>query len=169
MSYHVANRKRTGLGELPYYEPGSWFCNYMPTWVMTSGQQTACIVGSSPAAVTPPPTASQLAATQAAIDQCAPGDDACVQNAANALTQQLTNQAVTQTQQNTQSAVEATDTTSGAVNLLANSGLPGISTPFCGAGSNQLISGLDNCTLLEIAGAVIGVIVLLSLLPKGRR
>jgi len=86
-------------------------------------------------AVAPAPTQAQLDTVAASSD---PG------TSASALVQNLTNAAVTQTQAN---------------NAAANP------VSFCGPGSNQWISGIDNCVL--IAGIVVGWVVLNSM--SGRR
>jgi hypothetical protein len=42
-------------------------------------------------------------------------------------------------------------------------------SPFCGTGSVQWISGVDNCTVLEMAGAALGLMLVIGLLKGGRR
>jgi hypothetical protein len=44
-------------------------------------------------------------------------------------------------------------------------------TPFCGAGSKQWVTGIDNCTVLEIGAVGVGILVLLlsSGSKRGRR
>lgn len=51
-----------------------------------------------------------------------------------------------------------------------NPGFPTTNPPFCGTGSKQLLQGVDNCTLIYGAAAlVIGVIALTALQGRGRR
>jgi hypothetical protein len=40
------------------------------------------------------------------------------------------------------------------------------SAPFCGAGSTQWISGIDNCVLIGVG--VVGLVIILAI-PKGKR
>jgi len=145
-------RVRKGIGD--YYQAGSWFCNNFPTWAMTDNQATVCQIGQ--AAVVTAPTTAQVNACATAADPTA---------CANNLVQSITNQAVTQTQANVQAAVNATPD-----NPYYGLDVPTIA-PFCGAGSTQWITGIDNCTLLEIAAAgIVGLIVLGAIgAAKGRR
>ncbi len=107
-----------GVGDLA--APGGFICS-LPNWMLTSGQATACVVGVNPVAVPPAPTQAQLDAVAASAD---PGA------AAAALVQQLSNQAVTQTQANTQAAVDATpDNPYLTINPPANPTLPSFSIP----------------------------------------
>lgn len=85
-----------GFGDLA--APGSFVCG-LPNWMLTSAQAVACVVGTNPIAPPSAPTQAQLDAVAASSD---PGA------AAAALVQQLSNEAVTQTQANTQAAVDAT-------------------------------------------------------------
>jgi hypothetical protein len=143
-----------GLGVIggPNAVPGSWYCNWMPNWLLSPAEQTSCAVGLAPVAVPPVPTQAQLDAVAAASD---PGA------AAAALTQQLSNQAVTQTQANTQAAVDASPS-----NIYLTFPAP---APFCGDGSSQWVSGIDNCTLLEVVGAVVVGLIILGSMKAGRR
>jgi hypothetical protein len=141
-------RVRKGIGD--YYQPGSWFCNNMPDFVMTSAQLAAC-TGLAAPAVPGVPTQAQLDSVGASSD---PG------TAAATLAQSLSDQAVATTQAANQAAVAATPDTPYSVPLST--------VPFCGDGSVQWITGIDNCTLLEILAAGAGLIWLFSEM-KGRR
>jgi hypothetical protein len=144
----------TQINECSLWGPGSTYCTYMPNWLMSSAQLTACTI--STPSVVPAPTQAQTDACAAAAD---PG--AC----AAALVQTLTNQAVTDTQANNNAAVAATPNNPYVQPvpsfILDPAGdLPG-DTAWCGPNSTSWIPGIDNCTLLEIGAAVIvGLIVL---------
>jgi hypothetical protein len=95
-----------------------------------------------PAVVTPPPpSVSTGNMTGAQAEQ---------------VIQDLTNQAVLQTQQN-----------------IMDANPPGgnpPTTPFCGAGSSQWIFGIDNCVLLGVAAAgLVGFVLFVEMTASGRR
>jgi hypothetical protein len=137
-------------------------CSQMSSWILNSGcwqyspstwAQLSSFAANETATLVPP--AVPTAPSTAQVNACATADDptAC----ANALIQSLTNTAVSQTQANINAAAQTAPPVSDPT-----------TPPFCGEGSTQWISGIDNCTLLEIVGAiVVGAIVLGSL--KGNR
>jgi len=129
------------------YTPGDFFCTYFPTFLMTSTDAMAC-EGMVAPAVPNAPTQAQLTACQNSADPA---------TCANDLVQTLTNQAVTETQTAIDTAVGNTPSSPDSV-------------PFCGDGSTQWISGIDNCTLLEwVALGVAGLWIFSMIAPKGRR
>lgn len=148
-----------GMGDTSdYYQPGSWWCNNMPSWLMTGNQLAVCTAGTP--VVPSAPTQAQLAAVANSAD---PG------TAASVLAQTLSNQAVTDSQAANAAAVAAT--AGSPYPTLGLPSVPGVTTPFCGDGSIQMISGIDNCTLLIGAGlTVLGVFAFAEIsAAKGRR
>jgi hypothetical protein len=135
----------TSTSAATYYQPGSWFCDLSDIF-MTSAQAMVC-AGMSAPAVPNVPTQAQLDAVSTSSDPSA---------AASALVQSLTNDATTETQQQIQAGVNAVPDSPYSV--------PVSVTPFCGSGSTQWISGIDNCVLL--AGGAIGVLGLMALIES---
>lgn len=95
--------------------------------------------------------------TEAQLDEVQASDDPTA--AANALIQSLINQGILQTQANNAAANPPPPAPAPAAAAAA-------AAAFCGTGSTQWISGLDNCTLLLGAGAVVLGIFLLGALKR---
>ena len=113
-----------------------------------SAWQQAAELGANLNAITVAPT-TPAAPSQAQFDACSDPSLTADQASAcaSSLSQSLSNAALTQTQAN--------------INTAAQNAPPvGTDTPFCGTGSNQWISGIDNCVLLGVVA--IGVLVLVA-------
>jgi hypothetical protein len=144
-------------------------CSVMSQWLLAPAcwsdsalgwQQLASQNLTLPAASVPlPPTDAQIEAVQASSD---PGA------AADALAQSLSNQAVLSTDASVNATVIPTYADSLILNPFSGLNLPGLFPTFCGAGSVQLVTGIDNCTLaLLTVGGIAGLIGLVAFM--GRR
>jgi hypothetical protein len=126
---------------LPYIlNSGCW--QYSPaTWAQLNSFSANAAAVMVPPAVPPAPTQTQL-------DTCADPSLSSADAAAcaNALVSSLAAQAETQTQANINAAAQTAPPVSQP------------SPPFCGDGSTQWISGVDNCVLL--AGGAVAIFLL---------
>jgi hypothetical protein len=113
-----------------------------------SAWQQAAELGANVTAIMVPPT-PVAPPSQAQLDTCSDPSLTADQASAcaSSLAQSLANAALAQTQAN--------------INAAAQGAPPvGSDTPFCGTGSNQWISGIDNCVLLGLVA--IGVLVVVA-------
>ena len=127
---------------LYYVDPFCWSDSFA-AWQTALAQQNAVMTIPAPAVPGPP--------TQAQLDTCAAAADPGT--CAAALAQSLSDASVTGTQAILMDWATGIPSTTGTLGT----------TPFCGTGSTQWISGLDNCTLLEIAAAIAGVLLVINL------
>ena len=113
-----------------------------------SAWQQAAELGANLNTITVAPT-TPAAPSQAQLDACSDPSLTADQASAcaSSLSQSLSNAALAQTQAN--------------INAAAQDAPPvGTDTPFCGTGSNQWISGIDNCVLLGLVA--VGVLVVVA-------
>ncbi len=141
-------------------------------WTLGMWQQAAQMQAALPAP-TPyaAPTPAALAAA-AAVANDPNATDAQVQAAAAKVSQDISNAALAQTQANINASVQSLpDYTDTGVIWDYLPKPPNLFPAICGPNSVPWFTGMDNCTVLEIAGAVVGGIILLGIIgaAKGRR
>jgi hypothetical protein len=175
-------RVRKGIGDtnplMDAPSQGASLLCALPSWLLTSTQLLSCTAlpatSQAPAATSGDTTAvasssTPGAAAQALVNnlatQTCPSGQEYIPAVAGCVDSDVVNFDFSQVDANLGAPNAASDPLAYFEQVLAGTPNP---TPFCGTGSVQWITGIDNCVLL-IGGAVVGGILLASLSNSRRR
>jgi hypothetical protein len=175
-------RVRKGMGDTnPLMDTGSsgnsFLCS-LPSWLLSSSQLLSCTVlpGTAQAPVVSttdlstvaaspnPGTAAQTLVNNLATQTC-PSGQTYIPSVSGCVDTDVVSYDTSSLDANLGAPNAASDPLAYFEQVLAGTPNP---TPFCGTGSVQWITGIDNCVLL-IGGAVVGGILLASLSNSRRR